>query len=73
MIIIINNNQLTLIPIQETAMFHLLNQMIPQAQSSLPTLHSNHLFALTKEIRIQHEGEEYRLRLTRNNRLILTK
>ncbi|MFN3563952.1 MAG: hemin uptake protein HemP, partial [Moraxella osloensis] len=28
---------------------------------------------LTKEIRIQHDGEEYRLRLTRNNRLILTK
>lgn len=39
----------------------------------LPTLQSNHLFALTKEVLIKHEGEEYRLRLTRNNRLILTK
>ncbi len=39
----------------------------------LPTLQSEHLFALTKEVRIEHEGEEYRLRLTRNNRLILTK
>lgn len=39
----------------------------------LPTLHSQNLFALTKEVRIQHEGEEYRLRLTKNNRLILTK
>lgn len=39
----------------------------------LPTLHSQNLFALTKEVKIFHEGEEYRLRLTRNNRLILTK
>lgn len=54
-------------------MYHLLNRVLPQAQATLPTLQSNHLFALSKEIRIQHEGEEYRLRLTRNNRLILTK
>lgn len=39
----------------------------------LLTMQSQHLFALTKEVRIEHEGEEYRLRLTRNNRLILTK
>ena len=42
-------------------------------ENRLPTLQSQHLFALTKEVRIEHEGEEYRLRLTRNNRLILTK
>ncbi len=54
-------------------MLHLLNRANLIHQSSLPTLYSNHLFALTKEIRIQHDGEEYRLRLTRNNRLILTK
>ncbi|WP_019520488.1 hemin uptake protein HemP [Faucicola boevrei] len=54
-------------------MYHLLNRAIPQNQTILPTLQSNHLFAMTKEIRIQHDGEEYRLRLTRNNRLILTK
>lgn len=40
---------------------------------NLPMLHSNNLFALGREIRILHAGEEYRLRLTRNNRLILTK
>uniref|UniRef100_UPI003BEF2788 hemin uptake protein HemP n=1 Tax=Acinetobacter baumannii TaxID=470 RepID=UPI003BEF2788 len=40
---------------------------------ALPMLHSNNLFALGREIRIMHAGEEYRLRLTRNNRLILTK
>ena len=41
--------------------------------SRSPILYSQNLFALTKEIRIEHQGEEYRLRLTRNNRLILTK
>ncbi|MBC7751762.1 MAG: hemin uptake protein HemP [Candidatus Saccharibacteria bacterium] len=41
--------------------------------NALPVLQSHHLFAFGKEIRILHEGEEYRLRLTRNNRLILTK
>lgn len=40
---------------------------------ALPMLHSHNLFAMGREIRILHEGEEYRLRLTRNNRLILTK
>ena len=40
---------------------------------SLPMLHSNNLCDLGREIRIMHAGEEYRLRLTRNNRRILTK
>ncbi len=44
-----------------------------ETHHSLPMLHSNNLFALGREIRIMHAGEEYRLRLTRNNRLILTK
>lgn len=47
--------------------------MLNNHSQTLPTLHSSHLFALGREIRILHEGEEYRLRLTRNNRLILTK
>lgn len=38
-----------------------------------PTIESAHLFALGREIRIQHEGQEYRLRITSNNKLILTK
>ncbi|SDB84323.1 hemin uptake protein HemP [Acinetobacter boissieri] len=45
----------------------------PENTQTLPMLHSNNLFALGREIRIMHAGEEYRLRLTRNNRLILTK
>lgn len=44
-----------------------------KASQRLPMLHSQNLFALTNEVRICHAGEEYRLRLTRNNRLILTK
>ncbi|WP_306464017.1 hemin uptake protein HemP [Enterobacter ludwigii] len=36
-------------------------------------LHSNNLFALGREFRIMLAGEVFRLRLTRNNRLILTK
>lgn len=43
------------------------------SQHALPVLQSHNLFALGREIRILHDGEEYRLRLTRNNRLILTK
>jgi len=48
-------------------------RVLGSSQSALPVLQSNNLFALGREIRILHEGEEYRLRLTRNNRLILTK
>lgn len=36
-------------------------------------LDSRTLFADTREIIIQHEDERYRLRLTSNNKLILTK
>ena len=38
-----------------------------------PTIDSNNLFAVSLEVRINHEGEEYRLRITSNNKLILTK
>lgn len=35
--------------------------------------HSEELFGAKKEVVILHDGEEYRLRITRNNKLILTK
>ncbi|MBV6586908.1 hemin uptake protein HemP [Acinetobacter baumannii] len=54
------------------ATFHFFTLNTDSAHA-LPMLHSNNLFALGREIRIMHAGEEYRLRLTRNNRLILTK
>lgn len=34
---------------------------------------SERLFSLTEEVRIAHQGEEYRLRRTRAGKLILTK
>lgn len=34
---------------------------------------SEHLFAGQQEIIIMHAGEEYRLRITNNNKLIMTK
>mgnify|MGYP001765197515 CR=1 FL=1 len=37
------------------------------------TLDSASLFQRGNEVRIRHAGEEYRLRLTSNNKLILTK
>jgi hemin uptake protein HemP len=36
-------------------------------------LDSRRLFDGTTEVRIHHEGQEYRLRQTRNGKLILTK
>jgi hemin uptake protein HemP len=38
-----------------------------------PRLYSKTLFASVNEVIIEHSGEEYRLRLTRQGKLILTK
>ena len=79
MIIIIVNNLLYITfrtePFyqKEFTMSIVISRYLNCRENRLPTLQSQHLFALTKELRIEHEGEEYRLRLTRNNRLILTK
>ncbi len=47
------------------------------AQSSPPNgaqrIDSHRLFAGGRELVIDHAGQEYRLRLTRNDKLILTK
>ncbi len=43
------------------------------AQASRPRLHSKELFGTAREIVIEHAGDEYRLRLTRQGKLILTK
>ncbi|WP_432740603.1 hemin uptake protein HemP [Methylobacter sp. G7] len=42
-------------------------------QGIAPRLHSVTLFGTAREIVIEHAGEEYRLRLTRQGKLILTK
>ena len=40
---------------------------------AMPTIPSNWLFAKNDEVLIAHQGAEYRLRRTRNGKLILTK
>jgi hemin uptake protein HemP len=51
---------------------HTQQHLLP-ATRRFPTIDSTRLFAVGREIRITHEGEEYRLRITSNNKLILTK
>lgn len=47
----------------------------PSVSSStrLPRLSSADLFRTSHELIIEHRGQEYRLRLTRNDKLILNK
>ncbi|MDD5461768.1 MAG: hemin uptake protein HemP [Methylococcales bacterium] len=42
-------------------------------QGTHTRLHSKELFGEAREIVIEHAGDEYRLRLTRQGKLILTK
>lgn len=46
---------------------------VRSASSSVQTISSRDLLGERGLLRIEHEGEFYTLRLTRNNRLILTK
>ncbi len=49
---------------------------VPAVTGSQPVrqrLHSAELFGTAREVVIEHAGEEYRLRLTRQGKLILTK
>lgn len=43
------------------------------AQLPIKLISSESLFSMGKEILIQHRGEQYHLRVTRNDKLILTK
>lgn len=44
-----------------------------QPQPRVLVIDSRQLFGQSKEIRLRHRGEEYRLRITRQGKLILTK
>ncbi len=49
---------------------------VPAVAGSQPVrqrVHSAELFGAAREVVIEHAGEEYRLRLTRQGKLILTK
>lgn len=43
------------------------------AVQAVPTVDSQRLFEGHRELIIQHQGEVYRLRITRHDKLILTK
>ncbi|OHX12803.1 hemin uptake protein HemP [Chromobacterium sphagni] len=46
---------------------------LPGKAATPPRLHSSQLFGEGREILIEHQGETYRLQLTRNGKLILIK
>lgn len=47
--------------------------MTARKDAALPVLRSEDLFRDTREVTILHAGAPYRLRLTANDKLILTK
>ena len=49
------------------------NEKMNTAEKSIRKLNTSDLFAGETEISIQHKDEEYRLRITSNGKLILTK
>lgn len=49
------------------------SQALPAAESAVSVLQSSELFQGRSEIVIQHHGQDYRLRITRQNKMILTK
>lgn len=48
-------------------------KQIPTSTSQPTEVRSESLFQGQRELHIQHAGEQYRLRITRNGKLILTK
>ena len=61
-------------PISPTVTMHLRSRPQPGSRSThQPRLNSQDLFRGTHELIIEHQGQEYRLRLTRNDKLILNK
>lgn len=49
------------------------SQVLPVAEGAVSVLQSSELFQGRSEIVIQHHGQDYRLRITRQNKMILTK
>jgi hemin uptake protein HemP len=49
------------------------NQNDVNQSRQVPVFDTQQLFGKVREIRLHHCGEEYRLILTKNNKLILTK
>ena len=56
----------------QTAMLTVVRPSL-STRLQLPRLRSEDLFRTSHELIIEHQGQEYRLRLTRNDKLILNK
>ena len=56
-----------------SATLSLPRSVIAIRSNPLPRLRSEDLFRTSHELIIEHQGQEYRLRLTRNDKLILNK
>jgi hemin uptake protein HemP len=61
------------LPPDEIAPSASLAESASPAENSVRSISSEELFAGQRIVRIQHAGEEYRLMITRNDRLILQK
>lgn len=51
-------------------------QKTPQSHSTsspVPVIDTSELFGESTEVRLRHRGQEYRLRITKQGKLILTK
>ena len=46
---------------------------VPKSPPDRKVLRSEELFGTAREIKIRHNGQEYRLQVTRNGKLILIK
>ncbi len=57
----------------QTATLSLARTPAPPTRQTQPRLRSQDLFRDSNELIIEHQGQEYRLRLTRNDKLILNK
>ena len=57
----------------DTATLSLPSRPLHASRPAQPRLKSQDLFRGTQELIIEHQGQEYRLRLTRNDKLILNK
>ena len=56
----------------QTAILNVVRPSLSE-RPQLPRLRSEDLFRSSHELIIEHQGQEYRLRLTRNDKLILNK
>lgn len=66
------NRPLHMTPAEATAL-PVGSLSLPLAAREVPSVSSDTLLRGARELVIRHQGGEYRLRLTRNDKLILTK